>query len=177
VLDVDTSGVRTYVAWLRAEKARILAEVCLAYRGWAVHIHADIASLSPQWSGNLAANWAIDLNAATTAAQDLGDPSVRSHHAPANPVYGRDPYSRGMFPAVEVSLQRGQAFPMPGLGDQIYIHNPVVYADEVEQDSGDRPIRAVNRLPRGETGKIAMVHYAAVKYASAPIDLQFTRGV
>ncbi len=176
MLDIDTSGVAAFAKLLRAEAAAIRTEVRRVFREWAVHIHADIATLSPQWSGNLAANWAIDLNAATSTAQELGDPLVRTHYAPASPAYGRAPYSRGMLPAVEIALQRGASFQMPKLTDTIVIHNPVEYADEVEADSGPRRIRAVNRLPRDEGGKIAMVFHAYEKYRTLPLSgLGFTR--
>jgi len=158
MLAIDTSGVGTYVAWLEKQPARIVAELCWTYREWAVAIHAEIAMLTPQWSGNLAANWAIDLNSPSTTAEDLGDETVSA-------VHGRGPYSRGMLPAVGYSLDRGLKFGMPSLSSDIYIHNPVTYAEEVETDTGTRPIRAINRIPRTETGKIAMVIHAYTKHS------------
>lgn len=164
MLAVDTSGLDSYLAWLDKQPARLVAEIQWTYREWAVAIHAEIAMLTPQWSGNLAANWAIDLNAPSTSAEMLGDPEVD------NP-FGRGPYSRGMLPAVGYSLARGESFSTPSIYDSVYIHNPVQYAEEVETDSGEHPIRPINRVPRTEAGKIAMVAYAHAKHSLNGQDL------
>jgi hypothetical protein len=163
MIAVDTSGVPAYVKWLEAEALRLRLEVRTVYRRWAVAIHAEIAELTPQWSGNLAANWAIDLNAATSSEQFLGSAAKGFL---GGFVAGEELFSRGMEPAVSISLARGKSFGLPNLSDSIYIHNPVEYADEVETDSGDRPIRAINRIPRTTTGQIAMVAYAYAKNAT-----------
>jgi hypothetical protein len=165
VLDLDLSGLDRYLAWLTKEPERIELEVRVAFRNWAVAVHADIAKLTPQWSGNLAANWAIDIGAPTSTAQYLGDASVIFQAESKDSIYGREPYSRGMQPAVSIALARGKAVGVPSLRDTFYIHNPVTYAEEVEEDSGPRRIRAINRIPRSETGKIAMVAHAYTKHS------------
>lgn len=170
MLEIDTSQVPSYVKWLREQARGLELEVRETYRAWAVHIHADIAVLTPQWSGNLAANWAIDLNAKTYTAQELGDPEVRPAGSDISPVFGRDPYSRGMLPAVDDSLERGRKFTLPKLTDVIYIHNPVSYAMDIETDTSSPRVRAINRLPRTEAGKIAMVYHAFTKYSARGAD-------
>jgi hypothetical protein len=164
MLEVDTSGIRAYVQWMRSEMRRVETEVRTVYRQWALTIHADIADLSPQWSGNLAANWVIEANGTSAAALYIAG-------APGNQPYrdggrgGQGPvYSRGMDPAVSVAIARAKNLPLPALSDVLYIHNPVTYAGDIEMDSTVPPVRAINRLPRDESGKIAMVHHAAVKY-------------
>jgi hypothetical protein len=164
MLAIDTSGVPEYTAWLDKQAVALRLEVQEVFRSWCVAIHREIAELTPQWSGNLAANWAIDIGSPSTTAQELGDPSVRTVGSTDSPAFGRDPYSRGMQPAVQESLARGQRLQLPGLAESVYIHNPVTYAAEVEEDSGARPIRAINRVPRSETGKVAMVYHAYFKH-------------
>lgn len=165
MLEVDITGVPAYTRWLAEQALALKAEVLRKYRAWALHIHRDITELTPQWSGNLAANWALDVGSPSSTAQELGDPTVRRPGSTDSPAFGADPYSRGMEPAVQLSLARAQRAGWAGLASAYFIHNPVEYADEVEEDAGERPIRAINRVPRTETGKIAMVHHAAFKYS------------
>lgn len=162
MIEIDTSKVSAFVKALQAERARLNLEIRMAYRQWAVVIHADIATLTPQWGGNLASNWYLDIGAPTSTAQELGDLGVRSYRSKAAGL--RAPYSRGADPAVANSLARGKAFPIPTITDHVFIHNPVEYAEAVELDVGPRPIRAVNRVPRATTGKVAMVYHAQLKY-------------
>jgi hypothetical protein len=163
VVEIDTSGVAAFVKALQAERERLNMLVRTTYRKWAVSIQADIATLTPQWGGNLAANWYIDIGSPSSSAQDLGDPSVRSYRSKGAGL--KAPYSRGADPAVAQSLARGQAFGIPLITDKIFIHNPVEYADAVELDIGPRPIRPINRVPRAATGKVAMVYHAQLKYS------------
>jgi len=169
VLDLDLSGLDEYIGWLEKEPARIKLEVTKALHKWALVVHADITRLTPQWSGNLAANWMLDVGAVTSGAEELGNPDVVSFYQPGDGVFGSAPYSRGMQPAVSISLARAKAARLPALGESLYIHNPTTYAEEVEQDSGERPIRAINRVPRTESGKVAMVYHAYTKYSSRPL--------
>lgn len=163
MLDIDVSGVEAYASWLESEMARIKLEFRQFLRSWALHVHADITSLTPQWSGNLAANWALDAGAATTTATTFVGPDSDQ---PYKGGRGGGPlFSRGMQPAVGISLARAQQVRLPQLNETLFIHNPVAYADAVENDTGPRPIRAINRLPRTEAGKIAMVYHAYVKYS------------
>ena len=162
VLDLNTSGVDGFIRALKKELARVNKETLAVYTKWATTIHADIVRLTPQWGGNLAASWYLDIGAPSSGAQELGDPSVRKFDSPGT---GRQPYSRGLDPAVSISLARGKKFKIPALTAKVFIHNPVSYADEVEADSGPNPIRAVNRVPRSETGKVAMVYHAHTKYS------------
>ena len=164
MIAIDTSGVPAYVKWLEAEALRLRFEVRQIYRKWAISIHAEIAELTPQWSGNLAANWAIDIGGATTEATYYTGPSYDQPIEEG--TRGAPWFSRGMEPAVGISLARGKALNLPALSDSIYIHNPVAYADSVETDTNRPSIRAINRVPRTTTGKIAMVAYAYAKNAT-----------
>ena len=156
--------VAAFQAALRKELARVNLEIATAYRKWALVIHADIVRLTPQWGGNLAANWYIDVGAPSSSAQDLGDPSVRNYKEPRSTT-SQPPYARGMDPAVGISLARAKQLALPSLHDRLFIHNPVEYAEAVELDVGPRPIRAINRVPRAQTGKVAMVYHAYLKYS------------
>jgi hypothetical protein len=163
VLEIDTSGVEAYAAWLEQEAARITLDFRQFLHSWALFVHADITSLTPQWSGNLAANWALDVGAETTAATTFAGPAGDQ---PFKGGRGGGPmYSRGMQPAVAISLARARQARLPELSETVYIHNPVEYAEAVENDSGPLRVRAINRLPRTEAGKIAMVLHAYTKYS------------
>lgn len=163
MIDINTSGIEAFIKAVRAEHDRVIAELCLSYRRWILMVHEDITRLTPQWGGNLAANWYIDIGSPTSTGQELGDPGVRQFGQKSPGA--KAPYSRGADPAVSLSLDRAKSFIVPSLTAKVYIHNPVEYADAVELDVGPRPIRAVNRVPRAETGKVAMVYHAALKYS------------
>jgi len=163
VIELNTSGVPAFLKALQAERERLNMLVRTTYRRWVLTIHADIATLTPQWGGNLAANWYIDTGSPSSSAQELGDPGVRTYRSKA--AGARAPYSRGADPAVALSIARGKTFGIPLITDKIFIHNPVEYADAVELDVGPRPIRPVNRVPRAATGKVAMVYHAQLKYS------------
>lgn len=165
MLEIDTSGVAAYVKWLDAEAARLKLEVRAIFRQWALHIHADITSLTPQWSGNLAANWALDLGSPTSPAQYLAGPAEDQPFFAGGRGGKGGLFSRGMQPAVGISLERARQVGLPQLGDSLWIHNPVVYAQAVEDDTSEPPIRAINRWPRTESGKVVMVSHAAMKYS------------
>ena len=165
MLDLDTSGVAAYVQWLEAEAARLKLEVRAIFRQWALHIHADITSLTPQWSGNLAANWVLDIGSPRTAARYLAGPAGDQPFAAGGRGGKGGLFSRGMQPAVGISIDRARQVGLPLLSDSLYIHNPVAYAQKVEDDTSQPPIRAINRWPRTESGKVVMVAHAAMKYS------------
>lgn len=165
MLDIDTSGIAAYTKWLKAETARIKLEVRQIFRQWAIHIHADITSLTPQWSGNMAANWALDIGSASTAAQYFVGPGVDQPFKTGGRGGQGAMFSRGMYPAVGISLDRAKQVGMPLLSDDLFIHNPVAYAQRVEDDTTEPRIRAINRWPRTESGKVVMVSHAAMKYS------------
>jgi hypothetical protein len=162
MLALDASGAAAYADWLEGEAASMLKYVQAVYRSWAIQIHAEITELTPQWTGNLAANWWLSANGTPGEEQDLGDPSVR-RPGEGGPAFS--PYSRGMEPAVSFSLARAAQLALPALNDVLYIYNPVSYAQEAEDDTLEPRIRPINRLPRAETGRVAMVAYAYAKYS------------
>ena len=161
MLAIDASGANAFADWLESEAYGLLTYVRAFFRSWALQIHADIAELTPQWTGNLAANWWLSVNGTPGSEVFLGDPSVK------RPEHGRafTPYSRGMEPAVSISLARAAQVPLPKVQDVLYIYNPVSYAQEIEDDTSDPRVRPVNRLPRAETGRVAMISYAYAKYS------------
>ena len=167
MLEIDTSGVPAFTSWLDAEVVRVELELRQLYRAWAVKIFSTIVELSPQWSGNLAANWFIEANHATATPQWIAGPP----HAQNGVTRGPPLYSRGMAPATDISMARAAAAPIFSLRDTVYIHNPVDYADEVENDTSTPRIRPINRIPRSEVGKVAMVHHAAARFAVEPFNV------
>lgn len=163
MLDIDTSGIDSFCSWLDEQTVRIPLEVRIAFRSWAVHIHASITELSPQWSGNLAANWMLDIGSPSSSANYYMGPAGDQPFSEG--TRGAPTYSRGMEPAVGISKARAKAVGIPGLGQSLFIHNPVAYSDSIENDTSDPPVRPVNRLPRSETGKVAMVYHAYTKFS------------
>ena len=161
-----TVNVDAFIAELDRSVGSALDQINRIFRNWCLRIHADIVQLTPQWGGNLAANWYLDTGEPSAQAQELGDPEVRQFGQKG----GKTPYSRGMDPAVALSMARQKTF-FPSLYDRVFIHNPVEYADEVEsgtwtsEDGKVHRVRSVNRVPRSANGKVAMVYHAYIKYS------------
>lgn len=166
MLALDTSGVAAYVAWLEAATLALKTEVREIYRSWAIAIHAEITELTPQWSGNLAANWALDVGTKSYAAQYFIGPAEDQPFAAGGRGGVGGTYSRGMEPAVGISKARAERVRLPELFEPLFIHNPVDYADAIEDDTSEPRVRVTNRLPRSETGKIAMVAHAHFKHTT-----------
>lgn len=165
MLAIDLSGLEAYLPWLDAQPSRITTWFREVYRDWAIHLHGEITELTPQWSGNLAANWALDVGAPSTAAVNYVGPSGDVPFGVGGRGGKGGLFSRGDSPAVEVSFARAKATRLPLLSEDLFIHNPVAYADRIEDDTSEPPVRAVNRLPRTETGKIAMVNHAFARHS------------
>ena len=165
MLALDVSGVEAYAAWLDQQAAALLLDVRNTYREWALALHAEITMLTPQWSGNLAANWMLELGAAGRGAAYIAGPARDQVMAPGGRGGQGGLYSRGMYPAVGISIERAERVGMPALADEFYIHNPVDYAQSIEDDTNDPAVRAINRVPRAETGKVAMVAHAYFKHS------------
>ena len=165
MLEIDTSGIAAYTKWLDEQAAALELAVREAYRSWAVKIHASITELSPQWSGNMAANWMLDVGAVTSSADYYFGEAGDQPYVPGGCGGRGGLFSRGMEPAVGISLNRAKQTLVPLLSDSLFIHNPVDYAQRVEDDTSDPRIRGINRLPREETGIIAMVAYAYTQFS------------
>lgn len=154
MVDIDFSGLESFLSALEAEQKRFNADISVLYQKWVQHIFYDIIELTPQWSGNLAANWYLSLGAGQQGEQTI---AAKAYLWPL-PHYV-EPHQRGDEEAVSISKARfgGETF---GYSDQVFIYNPTSIAQEVEDQS--IPLRGVNLLD----GRVAMIAHAQSFYST-----------
>jgi hypothetical protein len=140
-------------AKLQAEK-----RVTFEYRNLLYNIFHDVVAGTPQWSGNLATNWGIEI---------LGSSKVRYREHPGylHTYYGRIAVQKmGNDPAVRETLDRE----LPKLNNlkwnsKVTFVNRTPYAEDVQAGVGPEGhrIRAVNL---DAAGQVIMLNGIKVKY-------------
>jgi hypothetical protein len=124
----------------------------LKFETWTRRIYMDIVYATPQWSGDLAANWTYSINSIDTNYQPIANKVENSKFWSK-----ADVYSRGEEPAVTIALRNLQG-KHPTWRDVVYIHNPTPIAEKVENQTVlIRPINLVD-------GRVAMVQYHVDKF-------------
>lgn len=148
MVDIDFSQIDTFLAEVEREQLAFNNQISLRFREWVRAIFYDIVELTPQWSGNLAANWNISTSS-------LGNPEetipAKAYMWPL-PLYV-EPHKRGDPEAVGISKARFDDAEF-GYSNQVYIYNPVEIAPAVEAQSIH--IRGVNLVD----GRVAMIAHA-----------------
>jgi hypothetical protein len=140
-------------AKLQAEK-----RVTFEYRNLLYNMFHDVVAGTPQWSGNLATNWGIEV---------AGAPGVRYREHPGylHTYYGRIAVQKmGNDPAVRETLDRE----LPKLNNlkwnsKVTFINRTPYAADVQAGVGPNglPIRQVNL---DAAGQVIMLNGIKVKY-------------
>lgn len=152
---VKTRGLTALLQKLDRHKVRVQKNIVKAKVDLATKVFMSVVEGSPQWSGNLAANWKVELGGSGAAY---------------SPIPGYDPANWATTDAYVVGhpIAVGQAIPelqkLSGAkwDSRIAISNSTPYASEVEAGHGPngRPIRPENYV----YGQIAMVAYAMTKF-------------
>jgi hypothetical protein len=154
LVDIDFSGVDVFLSGVELEQKSFNKMVSAKYRQWVEIIFDDIVELTPQWSGNLAANWNISTDGESSSEMTIPQ---KAHMWPLPPY--TEPFRRGDPAAVSISKARF-AESIFGYSDQVYIYNPTEIAQAVEDHS--IYIRGVNLLD----GRVAMIAHAQAFYAN-----------
>lgn len=153
MVDIDFSGVDAFLAQLETAQKAFNNQLTEKYREWVKAIFYDIIELTPQWSGNLAANWFISTSSESGAEETIPE---KEEYWPLRP--GTEPHRRGDAEAVDISKARFD--PSFGYSEQIFIFNPTEIAPQVEAQS--IYIRGVNLLD----GRVAMTAHAYNVYST-----------
>lgn len=143
MIRIDSNDLLSLSAALYAELGRMQAHLNAGWTEAVHHVYADIVMNSPQFTGNLAANWHIGL----TEGTEFHD--YKSEFSFAND----DAYERGDDPAVSISygrLEQSYRF-----GQPLVIYNNTPYAEEV--DNGRPPPGAQWRAVNLVQGRIYMI--------------------
>lgn len=155
-----------------AALAAIERDVTHALRGFATTVFRELVENSPQWSGNLAANWNIGINAPSGDYNELVDKTGAWYgHADQQHRGDFDPRVRGHAYAVGVAMGRNlPQLRAVGLRDTVHIGNNTGYLERVEDDesdSGKSPyIRPENKID----GVVALREYVQLKYSTLSVD-------
>lgn len=165
---LSITGIEKTIDSLRAAVAGQELKVTKAYQNLVYHVYKDIVYKTPQWSGQLASNWQVQIG---LKSEGFVYP-MRPH-----PDYGKDPlYSdfepknaivNGGFidPAVMVAM-REAAVNVKRIrwNSKVAIVNPVPYAVDVEH--GIAPHMTQFRPENIYAGGTAMIQYAVMKYSN-----------
>jgi len=153
LVDVDISGLGAFLSALEAEEKAFTNHIDEKYREWVRVIFYDIIELTPQWSGNLAANWFM-----STTSDSGGEETIAAKAYLWPLPVGAQPHRRGDPEAVAISKARfDSSF---SYKEPVFIFNPAEIAPEVEAHS--IYIRGVNLLD----GRVAMVAHALNVYST-----------
>ncbi len=147
-------------------------EVTFAFRGFTVTVFRELVENSPQWSGNLAANWNIGINAPSPEYSEMSTKTGSWYgHADQQHRGAFDPFVRGAPFAVGVAL--GRNLPKTRVikfNDTVYLSNNTPYLHHVaadESDDGKSPyIRPENKID----GVVALGEYVKAKYETMHVD-------
>lgn len=154
MVELDTSGIDAFLLQLNTLQASFNSQVNERFRHWVGVIFEDIVQLTPQWSGNLAANWYVGVDALSEAENTIPEKAI---------MWPLDLYAaaheRGDEAAVEISLRRfaEETF---NWSERVYIYNPTEIAPDVEAQS--IYIRPENLVD----GRVHMIAHAAFFYSS-----------
>lgn len=165
------TGVKQTIKKLRNAAARHEIKVTEAYRNFVWTVFEDVVRHTPQWSGNLASNWRLEVG---HGAQGFGGYLQR-------PGYGENlgrglksahsvPYYAGHPAAVSESLSEAQAaLSAIRWNSVIHVVNYAPYGEDVEAGRGPnwRKLRDVNKFSGANVPAhgVAMVQYAITKYS------------
>lgn len=156
MIHIDTSGIDAFIRAVELDMARFDREISSAFYGWTKRIFHDIVRQSPQWSGDMAANWNYSVGSPNVSYSPLPNKAAGPVRQKSMAV-GKIVYARGMEPAVSLAYMRMLAVPQPTWRDTVYIANGTPIAPYVEAQS--IRIRPVNLIE----GQVAMIGYTVTK--------------
>ena len=150
MIRIDTSGVAAFNKALDLELARLDREISAAFAGWTKRIFTGLVQDSPQYSGDMTANWTISLNTPDYSYSEIPNKYLAS--APfANDVQG-EVYQRGHPIAVAMALAKMSGV-NPTWRDKVFFANATPIAEKIE--AGQIALRPVNLV----NGAVAMIQY------------------
>ncbi len=153
---LDTSGVDAFVQQARLDMARLDREVSAVFYKWTARIFKDLVTTSPQWSGDLAANWNYSVGSPDFSYTQI--PNKTGSEAGIDYVAQNfGVFERGDYRAVSMALERMLAVTQPTWRDTVYFANATPIAPEVEAES--IKIRPVNLVE----GQVMMIKNTVIK--------------
>ena len=165
---ITITGIEQTIQKLRnASKRYEELTVTKAYQNFVRTVFNDIVAHTPQWSGNLATNWRVEVGKAHQGHG--GDSQISNYKTPAEWTGNSQPYKAGDAPATfEAEDYNDANFDRIKWNSRVSIVNYAPYAAQVEAGIGpkNKAIRTENKFsgPFIPAHGVAMVAYAEMKY-------------
>lgn len=165
---IEMKSSRDFVNRLRRDVEGIKGHIGGFHRRLVATMFVDLVHHTPQWSGNLATQWTIEVHGKTSNPAELAAHRVWSRYASSKNgslmdrvVAGMPIYQMGDDPAVTTTLNR-EAGKLAEIkwNSKVAFVNKAPYAQEIEDNPGY--IRPEN-IP-ASYGRVAMVGYLNYKY-------------
>lgn len=163
---LDVQGLRSFQRSIQATKARAEGKATLRYRQFVQRVFTDLVMHTPQWSGNLAANWQIRLT--NDGPAPLQGWYKKGHTGGfKDRTYEQVQLGDGEAPFAAIERAAPQI-------DRIFwntrvsFENPVAYAQQVAEGQGPKSPRTGQELPLRPMHVPAaamMTHYIVAKYS------------
>lgn len=162
---VTQRGSRETIARMRKDLDKVKLGVTKAHQNLVKAMFRDLVATTPQWSGELAMHWGIEVHGAKA-------PPAYSLHSAYNAKSYTDrlaaiPYQMGSEPAVSATIARELVkIDQIRYNSIVKFVNNMPYAEDVQRGEGPngKPIREENRL--AAYGGVAMISYIDMKYKS-----------
>ena len=148
MIAIDTSQIDSFLRSLDLAMLEFDQQISTAFEGWTKTIFKDIAINSPQWSGDLSANWTYAIGYADESYSPIPNKIENDQHWSK-----ADVFQRGAYPAVGIALEKLTSV-KPTWRDTVWIANNTPIAGQVEAQTVK--IRPVNLV----MGQVAMIQYA-----------------
>ncbi len=146
---VNTAGVPAFLRELDLAMAEFERQINRSFAGWTARIFTDLVTVSPQWSGDMVANWKYTVDQPSTAYAPIPSKDSKDWHKIT-------PRQRGDQAAIGMALaQLSQV--TPTWRQVVYFANNTPIAPEVAAQS--IPIRSVNLVD----GRVAMIDFVVTK--------------
>lgn len=153
MIHIDTSGVDAFCKEALLELARLDREISAAYYDWTKTVFEGVVQRSPQWSGDMTANWNYSVGSPDMSYTMLENKAAGPKRQKRLAV-GKVVYKMGAQPATGIALARMSEVTQPSWRDTVFITNATPIAPDVEAQT--IYIRPVNLIQ----GQVAMINYA-----------------
>lgn len=162
---IVSKGSRELIAALRNDIKEMKMSITKSHQKLVLTMFHDLVRHTPQWSGELALHWGIEVHGKKAPA--MGSVRNRGWEQKSRQDFSKlVPYQMGDDPAVRTTVMRE----LPKISEIRYnsivkFVNNMPYAEDVARGVGPegRPIREVNKL--AAYGGVAMINYLDMKYS------------
>jgi hypothetical protein len=150
-----------FTAALEAAIVGIPEYVSQQFGRWTMRVFYDLVYNTPQWSGDLAANWNYSVALPDGTYRPIYRKALSWASSPAGDRM--EPLQRGDMAAVWAAMGRAEDSPSPRYDQKVYFTNNTPIAPDVETNSiYIRPINLVN-------GAVQMASFTAAKWRNLPV--------